>query len=91
MAKAMQYNGFWTPMRLLSLAARFQKDGEAEKGLTTLAMLTELAPENAEGHFQLGNALQAGGNRTEARAAYERALAAKPDHGGATKALAELE
>lgn len=47
----------------------------------------ELAPDNAEAHFHLGNLHRERGEPHAARAAYERALASAPDHAGSINNL----
>ena len=47
----------------------------------------ELAPDNAEAHFQLGNLFRERGEPDAARTEYERALASAPDHAGSINNL----
>ncbi len=88
--KAMKGNSFWTPRRMLRLSEKFQKDGESDKVMALLQMVTEVAPDHADGHFHLGNALLESGDLEAARAAYQTALEKAPEHEGAKQALGEL-
>jgi predicted O-linked N-acetylglucosamine transferase (SPINDLY family) len=47
----------------------------------------ELAPDNAEAHFHLGNLCRERGEPDAARTEYERALASAPDHAGSINNL----
>ena len=49
--------------------------------------MTEIAPEVAEGHYQLGLVLADAGDSAGARAAYLVALEKQPDHKPAKEAL----
>ncbi len=91
MKRAMEGNAFWTPRRLLRLAASLESEERPAVAVTTLRLLTEIAPDVAEGHFQLGRALAATGSQDEARAAYRMALHKEPGHEAAKAALEEEE
>jgi len=53
-------------------------------------MLTGVAPNNAVGHFQLGNLMVESGEKVLAHTTFKKALERKPDHESAAKALNSL-
>ncbi len=56
-----------------------------------LTIAIALRPSEAELHYDLGRACRAVGDVPRARSAFEQALALKPKHGGARRALSELD
>jgi tetratricopeptide (TPR) repeat protein len=67
--------------------------GKAQEAVAAYQNALKLAPNVAEAHFGLGNALAAAGRRDEAVDSYCRLLASHPDHAEAMAnlgALAEL-
>lgn len=61
------------------LGAMFQNTGRLREAVANKRKAAELAPDDPGAHYNLGNALTAVGDRTEAETVYEQAVALKPD------------
>ena len=86
------------PRLLMVYATVSLKRGELDRGMTLLARLLQLEPDNALAHYQLGVALDEQHQTGEALDRYERAIRAKPgfaqahnNRGVALKALGRQE
>ena len=78
-----QYNA-WLGLGLLA-----QKQGKLQEAIFDLSHSVELQP-NAQGYFQLGNALEQAGRPAEALSAFEEALRISPDMTEAQHAADDL-
>ncbi len=67
------------PRILKALALGYFREKEWPQAIETTRKLLELAPGSVGDHFFLGTVLEAAGKDAEARGAYERLLAIKPD------------
>ena len=67
------------PTTLVSLSGIYLQSGEAARAEQTARRALELEPDDANGFRWLGRALEAQGRQDEALAAYQRAIAIRPD------------
>lgn len=90
LAAAMKTNAHWTPRKAARLAHKFKRMEKAAVGRRILEVLTEVAPDNADVHSNLGDFLQEAGETEAARTAYKAALARNANHRRAKAGLAKL-
>lgn len=79
------------PLFASKLAIECIQTGDYERGLTLFDQVLEKLPNDPASLTSRGHALKTKGDRTEAEASYAAAIAAKPDHGDAWYALANLK
>jgi len=79
---------FFGAFRVLSEWCGVSGDHEAER--RAAARMVEIAPEEADSHAHLGDALISLGDRAQAKESFVRALRASPEHGFAARQLLEL-
>ncbi len=87
---AMKINTHWTPRKAARLAHRFKRRDKAALARRLLETLTQVAPDNADVHSNLGDFLSETGETDAARTAYESALARDANHQRAKAGLAKL-
>lgn len=79
------------PLFQSRLAIECMQTGEYERGLSLFDQVLEKLPEDPANLTSKGHALKTTGAREEAEESYRAAIAAKPDHGDAWYALANLK
>jgi len=79
------------PLFASKLAIECIQTGDYERGLTLFDQVLEKLPNDPASLTSRGHALKTKGERSEAEASYAAAIAAKPDHGDAWYALANLK
>ncbi|KWV90928.1 tetratricopeptide repeat-containing sulfotransferase family protein [Erythrobacter sp. YT30] len=79
------------PLFQSRLAIECIQTGDYDRGLQLFDQVLEKLPNDPASLTSRGHALKTKGDRTEAEASYAAAIAAKPDHGDAWYALANLK
>lgn len=79
------------PLFQSRLAIECIQTGEYDRGLALFDQVLEKLPNDPASLTSRGHALKTKGDRAEAEASYAAAIAAKPDHGDAYYALANLK